>query len=236
MRIDRIISNSGCGSRKEIKKMIKFGLITVDGMVINDCGTLINPDESDIRVNGNQLQYVKYVYIMMNKPKGVISATCDNKHKTVIDILPQEFRQYDLFPVGRLDIDTEGLLLLTNDGGLAHNILAPKKHVPKKYYALIEGVVSDEDIEKFGNGILLKDGYKSMPAKLTIKKSDSISEIELIIYEGKFHQVKRMFESVDKKVKYLKRISMGSLCLDGNLGLGDFRKLTFEELSYLKNV
>jgi len=155
--------------------------------------------------------------------------------KTVVDILPDEFRHFDLFPAGRLDIDTEGLLLMTNDGQLAHELLSPKKHVPKKYYALIAGNVTEEDKRKFSEGVVLDDGYKTLPADMTILRSGERSEVELVICEGKFHQVKRMFEAVGKKVKYLRRIEMGGLKLDESLEPGECRELTEEELRLLKN-
>jgi len=174
----------------------------------------VNPKESVIEVAGEILKYREYIYIMMNKPQGVISATYDNRHRTVIDILPDEYKFFNLFPVGRLDIDTEGLLLLTNDGQLAHELLSPRKHVPKKYYALIDGIVTTKDVDVFREGVVLDDGYKTLPSELFILKSDPYSEVEIVIYEGKFHQVKRMFEAVGKKVKYLRRIGMGKLKLD----------------------
>lgn len=167
----------------------------------------------------------------MNKPAGVISATFDNKYKTVVDLLSDEYKVYDLFPVGRLDIDTEGLILLTNDGNLAHQLLSPKKCVPKKYYAIIQGNVTEKDVEKFRSGVVLDDGYKTMPAELEIIND---GEVVIVIYEGKFHQVKRMFESVGKKVEYLKRVAMGGIELDKNLNTGNIRELTEEEIGILK--
>jgi 16S rRNA pseudouridine516 synthase len=171
---------------------------------------------------------------MMNKPAGVISATVDNKLKTAIDLLPEEFSHFSMFPAGRLDIDTEGLLLLTNDGQLAHNLLSPKKHVSKRYYALIDGITTAEDIRLFKEGVTLDDGYKTMPAELKIIKAGLRSEIEIVLHEGKFHQVKRMFEAADKKVVYLKRIQMGGLKLDETLKPGECRELAPEELELLK--
>jgi 16S rRNA pseudouridine516 synthase len=153
-----------------------------------------------------------------------------------VDILPEEYKVFEPFPVGRLDKDTEGLLLMTNDGQLAHELLSPKKHVPKKYYALINGEVNSADIEKFKKGVELDDGYVTLPAKLDILKSGERSEIEVIIYEGKYHQVKRMFESVGKQVTYLKRIEMGPLKLDDGLKLGECRELTENELEQLKEA
>jgi len=172
---------------------------------------------------------------MMNKPPGVISATEDLRDETVIDLLDPLHQHFEPFPVGRLDKDTEGLLLITNDGMLAHNLLSPKKHVPKVYYAQIEGIVTEEDREKFAQGVELDDGYVTKPGELIILKSAQQSEIELTIQEGKFHQVKRMFEAVGKRVTYLKRLSMGNLKLDDSLELGEYRELTAEELACIQN-
>lgn len=235
-RIDKILSNSGFGTRKEIKKLIKNGEVKVDGVVVKDSAMQVNPKESVIEVAGEILKYREYIYIMMNKPQGVISATYDNRHRTAIDILPDEYKFFNLFPVGRLDIDTEGLLLLTNDGQLAHELLSPRKHVPKKYYALIDGIVTTKDVDVFREGVVLDDGYKTLPSELFILKSGPYSEVEIVIYEGKFHQVKRMFEAVGKKVKYLRRIGMGKLKLDETLEPGDVRELTDEEMLLVKEV
>ncbi|EAO51655.1 Ribosomal small subunit pseudouridine synthase A [Bacillus thuringiensis serovar israelensis ATCC 35646] len=180
------------------------------------------------------MEYKEFVYLMMHKPQGVISATEDDNHETVIDLLELEDAIFDPFPVGRLDIDTEGFLLITNDGKLSHQLLSPKKHVPKKYYAHVAGVVTEEDVKEFAKGVILDDGYETKPGTLTILKSDDISEIELVITEGKFHQVKRMFEAVGKKVVYLKRTEMGPLVLDEELELGQYRELTDEEVEMLK--
>ncbi|MCX7747584.1 MAG: rRNA pseudouridine synthase [Clostridia bacterium] len=234
-RIDKILSNLGYGTRKDIKKVVKDGAVKVDGAVIKDSGMHVDPKTSKIEVYDEVLTYKEFVYVMMNKPAGVVSATYDNKLKTVVDILPDELRIFDLFPVGRLDIDTEGLLIMTNDGQMAHELLSPKKHVSKKYYALVEGKVTLEDQQVFQKGVVLDDGYKTLPANLHILRSDEHSEIELVIYEGKFHQVKRMFESVGKKVKYLRRIEMGLLKLDESLNTGECRELTEEEIGILKN-
>ena len=171
---------------------------------------------------------------MLNKPDGYISATYDKFDPIVLDLIDSSYLVFEPFPVGRLDKDTEGLLVLTNDGQLAHRVLSPKKHVPKTYYAKIQGVVTQEDIVAFEKGVTLDDGYETMPSQLKILKSDDISEIELTIHEGKFHQVKRMFESVDKKVIYLKRLSMGKLQLDETLALGEYRELTEEEVKLIE--
>jgi 16S rRNA pseudouridine516 synthase len=233
-RLDKVLGNFGYGTRKDIKQAVKNGIVKVDGNVVKDSSMHVDPKCSVIEIEGEILNYREFIYVMMNKPDGVVSATYDNKLRTVIDILPDEFKCFELFPVGRLDIDTEGLLILTNDGHMAHELLTPKKHVSKKYYALVEGVVNESDIKAFREGVVLEDGYKTLPGELTILKPDNTSEIELVIYEGKFHQVKRMFEAVDKKVKYLKRVEMGKLKLDEGLNTGECRELSVEEVSILK--
>ncbi len=234
-RLDKILSNFGFGSRTEIKSAVKKGLVSVDGQVTKDSGLHVDPAASVIIMNGNKLEYRKYIYLMMNKPQGVISATTDTRQRTVFDIMPEEYKCFELFPAGRLDIDTEGLVLMTNDGQLAHEILSPRKHVTKKYYARVEGRVQQADATAFEGGVTLDDGYKTLPAKLEILSSDLVSEIRLSIVEGKFHQVKRMFEAVGKKVIYLKRLSMGRLELDESLELGECRELAPEEVELLKD-
>ncbi|WP_249659256.1 pseudouridine synthase [Lysinibacillus fusiformis] len=235
MRLDKLLANMGYGSRKEVKQLLKQKAVTVDGASVKDAAMHVDPEQQNVSVYGERVVYIEFVYFMMNKPPGVISATEDLRDETVIDLLEPFDQHFQPFPVGRLDKDTEGLLVLTNDGILAHNLLSPKKHVPKVYYAHIEGVVTEEDVEKFAEGVELDDGYMTKPGKLVILKSASQSEIELTIQEGKFHQVKRMFESVGKRVTYLKRISMGNLKLDDHLALGEYRELTAEELNCLQN-
>lgn len=233
-RIDKILSNLGYGSRSELKKFCKNGLVKVNGKVINNPGVQVDVENDEIIFDGEKVTYKEFIYLMLNKPDGYISATFDKRDPIVLDLIDKEDLVFEPFPVGRLDKDTEGLLVLTNDGQLAHRVLSPKKHVPKTYYAKIEGIVTEEDIKAFAKGVTLDDGYETMPAELIILKSDEISEIELTIHEGKFHQVKRMFESVDKKVIYLKRLSMGKLKLDENLELGEYRELTDEEVKMIE--
>ena len=234
MRIDKLLSNIGCGSRAEIKKYCKYGIISVNGEIINNPGIQVDSENDVIVFDGEEVKYREFIYIMLNKPDGYISATFDKHDPIVLDLIDPSYYAFEPFPVGRLDKDTEGLLILTNDGKLSHRVLSPKKHVPKTYYAKIDGVVTQEDIIAFENGVTLDDGYETMPAQLKILKSDEQSEIELTIHEGKFHQVKRMFESVDKKVVYLKRISMGKLKLDDSLNLGEYRELTEDEIKLLE--
>ena len=234
MRVDKLLSDVGVASRAELKKYCKQGLISVNGKVINNPGVQVDSESDDIRFNGEKIVYREFVYIMLNKPDGYISATFDKYDPIVLDLIDQSYLVFEPFPVGRLDKDTEGLLVLTNDGQLAHRVLSPKKHVPKTYYAKIQGKVTEEDILAFEKGVILDDGYETMPSQLKILKSDDMSEIELTIHEGKFHQVKRMFESVGKKVVYLKRLSMGKLKLDESLGLGEYRELTEEEVKLIE--
>lgn len=233
MRIDKMLANLGYGSRKDVKKLLKDGAVVVNDQVIKDSKQHVDPNNDIVTLNGEVIEYKEFVYLMMNKPPGVISATEDNHDETVIDLLEYEDQVFQPFPVGRLDKDTEGLLLITNDGQLSHRLLSPKKHVPKTYFAVIEGIVTEEDGEAFQKGVTLDDGYLTKPAELTILKSGITSDIELTITEGKFHQVKRMFEAVGKRVMYLKRLSMGPLKLDETLELGEYRELTDEELENL---
>ncbi|MBA9026224.1 pseudouridine synthase [Peribacillus huizhouensis] len=235
MRIDKLLANVGYGSRKEVKSLLKSGAVVVNDQVVKDAKAHVDPEVDHVTVHNEQVVYREFIYLMMNKPQGLISATEDNFQETVIDILEPEDAAMEPFPVGRLDKDTEGLLLITNDGQLAHQLLSPKKHVPKTYFAVINSEVSESDIEEFSKGVTLDDGYHTKPGELRIIKSGLTSDIELTIMEGKFHQVKRMFEAVGKRVIYLKRISMGSLTLDEELELGEYRELTDEELFALRN-
>ena len=235
-RLDKVLSNLGYGTRKEIKQVVKKGFVTVNDEKVKDSGLQIDPEKDTIVINGEKVEYKKYIYLMMNKPDGVISATHDNRDETVIDLLEIDHQAFDPFPVGRLDKDTVGLLLLTNDGELNHRLISPKWKVDKVYYAKIDKKVTEKDIEAFKKGITLDDGYVCKEAKLEIlNSSDEGSEINLTIQEGKFHQVKRMFEAVDKKVVYLKRIEFGGLSLDEELEEGEYRELTEEELAQLKS-
>ncbi len=234
MRLDKYLGNMGCGSRKDLKILIKKGRASINGKVEKDPGKHVDPDQDDVEFNGARVGYKPQVYIMLHKPDGYLSATEDARDKTVLDLI-KGYEHYELFPVGRLDKDTEGLLVLTNDGQLAHRVLSPKSHVPKRYYAVIDGKVTQADIRAFEEGVALDDGYKTLPAHLEILESDWTSKIELTIVEGKFHQVKRMFESVGKQVTYLKRIKMGGVWLDDTLEKGDYRELTEEEVALLED-
>ncbi|AKI55928.1 rRNA pseudouridine synthase [Listeria monocytogenes] len=232
MRLDKLLSHTGFGSRKEVKPLLKSGAVVVNGTIQKDSKTQVNPDKDQITVHGTPVVYQEFVYFMLHKPQNVVSATEDNVSETVIDLLAQEDTLTDPFPVGRLDKDTEGLLIITNDGTLAHNLLSPKKHIDKTYYAKIDGDVTAADVEAFAAGIELDDGYTCKPASLEIITPN---EINVTIQEGKFHQVKRMFAAHGKTVSYLKRISMGNLQLDESLELGEYRPLTEAELAILQN-
>ena len=182
------------------------------------------------------VQYRPYIYLMLHKPAGYVSATVDNRDRTVLDLVPDIYSHYPLFPVGRLDKDTEGLLLLTNDGKLSHQLTSPKKDIFKTYYAKIDGQITEEAMDVFKDGVVLDDGYHTKPAYLTILKAGSESEIELSISEGKYHQVKRMFEAIGLQVTYLKRLNMGNLTLDSALPVGRLRELNEHELAYIKTL
>lgn len=233
MRLDKLLSNMGFGSRKEVHQLQKKGAVRVNGETEKKASVNIDTEKDVVTVLGEPVVYRKYIYIMMNKPQDVLSATEDRHDRTVVDLLDPEFRHFKPFPVGRLDKDTEGFLLLSNDGKLSHNLLSPKKGIPKTYFAKVSGVVTEADIESFAAGVTLDDGYETKPGILKIISSNETSEIELTITEGKFHQVKRMFEAVGKKVVYLKRLSIGPLQLDESLPLGAYRELTDEEVELL---
>lgn len=236
MRLDKLLSNMGIGSRKEVRQLLRNGAVRLNEEVIKKPNVHVNPDADIVTVLGEPVVYREHIYLMMNKPQGILSATEDLRDRTVIDLLSAEHRHFEPFPVGRLDKDTEGFLLLSNDGKMAHNLLSPKKEVPKTYYAHVAGVVTETDVDSFERGVMLEDGYVTKPGVLRILKSAEVSEIELTITEGKFHQVKRMFESVGKKVIYLKRQSMGPLQLDPTLPLGNYRELTEEEVELLRQT
>jgi len=234
MRLDRFLAESGLGTRSEVKKILRQGVVLVNGEVVKFADFAVDEARDKVLAFGNEVIYRKFIYLMLNKPQGYISATRDGKTPTVLELVPEEYQHFEPFPVGRLDIDTEGLLLLTNDGDLAHRLLSPKKHVPKTYVAKIKRAGTDADISAFGEGVVLDDGYKTMPAKLSSISDTEPYFAEIVINEGKFHQVKRMFESVGNKVLFLKRIKMNELCLDKSLELGEVRELTNEELRLLQ--
>ena len=233
MRLDKYLCETGFGTRSQVKDLLKKGQVMVNGEVVKKPELKINETTDQILCQGKKVSYQKNIYLMLHKPAGVVSATEDNREKTVLDLVRPEDRKNGLFPVGRLDKDTEGLLLLTDDGELAHWLLSPKKHVDKTYYAKIDGQVTEEHVKQFREGLDIGDEKKTLPAVLTILLSGPVSEIEVTIHEGRFHQIKRMFEAVGCKVTYLKRLSMGSLVLDETLPLKEYRPLTEAELEGL---
>ncbi len=231
--MDKLLANMGFGTRKDVKKLMKSGSVHVNGEIVKEGKVHVDPNQDSVTVFGEIVKYKPFIYLMLNKPQGVISATEDSQHETVIDLLLFEHAMYEPFPVGRLDKDTEGLLLITNDGQFLHSLMSPKKHVTKTYVATVQGEVTSKDIELFKKGVTLDDGYVTKPADLLIVQQGEVSEIELTITEGKYHQVKRMFEAVDKKVITLKRTKVGNLELDSDLELGSYRELSEEEVELL---
>lgn len=232
LRLDRMLSSQGIAARKEIKELISKGLVTVNGGHVRNPSLKIDTDRDTVCVNGVPVKYREHVYIMMNKPAGVISASDDPREKTVIDLLPPKLKRPGLFPAGRLDRDTEGFLLITDDGTFAHNILSPRKHVSKQYYVVIDSPLTPEEIERFENGLVIDGGITCLPAKLRVLEggvSSGGARVMVTIHEGKYHQIKRMFKALGHEVIYLKRTAMGGLHLDDSLKPGEARELTDEE-------
>lgn len=233
MRLDKFISATTTLSRAEAKKIIKKGIL-INDILVKSPDYKVDEINDQVIVNGNRLFYQKYVYIMMNKPQNVISATEDAIDKTVVDLLEEKDRIYKVFPVGRLDKDTEGLMLLTNDGELVHKLISPKKDVEKKYYVEVSGELKEEHLELVKDGLVIDEGYKCKSARLEILESSKVKSIaHIYITEGKFHQVKRMMRALGTTVTYLKRLSIGTLELDKNLKLGAYRYLTDKEIKNL---
>ena len=228
-RLDKLLASTGRWSRREVKSIIKEGRVLVDGIQARGPEAHVDPERSRITIDGEALEYQHFTYIMLHKPAGVLSATEDRRQATVLDLLPEELRRRNLVPVGRLDKDTEGLLLLTNDGELTHRLLAPKNHVDKVYYAQLDHPLGEADRTAFAQGIVLGDGQVCMPAELVILGDGR--EVLVTLHEGKFHQIKRMTASRGAQVCYLRRISMGPLRLDEKLEKGTYRFLTPEEVA-----
>jgi 16S rRNA pseudouridine516 synthase len=236
LRLDKLLADAGVGTRSEVKQLIKHGKVSVNGIKITDSGAKTDTD-SEILIDGKKISYSKYTYLMLNKPAGVISATSDKTDKTVIDLLKPPYSKLKLFPVGRLDKDTTGLLILTNDGEFAHNSLSPKKHVKKTYYVEASGHFSPDIAEHFKNGITIDGGYLCKSAELAaLSLTDNAITAHLTITEGKFHQVKRMFEAEGGHVTLLKRITFGSIKLDETLAEGCYRELTDTEKEYISSL
>lgn len=235
IRIDKLLSDQSFESRGNLKKEIRKYGVKINGQIIKDPGKIIDTEKDTIIFRDKEINYQEFIYIMLNKPAGIVSAVTDAKDRTVIDHIKDAYPRKDYFPVGRLDKDTEGLLLITNDGQLTHQLLSPGKEIPKKYYVEINGRIENKSLKKLEEGVFLEDGYLTKEAKTElINSEEDSSAIYLTITEGKFHQVKRMIKSIGFEVSYLKRVEMGSLKLDPSLEIGDFRELKEEELSLLK--
>lgn len=232
IRLDKYLADMGLGTRTEVKKDIKKGRISVNGEIIKSPEYKIDTQTDAVLADGKEIAYEELVYYMLNKPQGVVSATEDRRDKTVLDLISEK-RRKDLFPVGRLDKDTEGLLLITNDGELAHNLLAPKKHVDKKYFVRLKAPLSEENRKRLEEGVDIGENKLTLPAQVFVLNEER-DEAEIIIREGKFHQIKRMFHAVGNEVVFLKRLSMGSLVLDETLLPGEYRLLTLQEIERLK--
>ncbi|MDD6236134.1 MAG: pseudouridine synthase [Clostridiales bacterium] len=233
MRLDKFFASQSLASRKEVKELVKKGLIKINGIPARSSDMTIIPDRDMISFNGKTISYKEHIYIMLNKPQGVVSSTEDNLHATVLDLIPPELFRKGLFPAGRLDKDTVGFVLITDDGDFAHRILSPKKHVPKTYEAIINNSISQEDIAAFREGVQLKDGTLCLHAELKILKPDVQPLVQIVIHEGKYHQIKRMFEARGKRVLFLKRIKIGNLSLDDNLAPGECREILHKELNQI---
>ncbi len=233
-RLDKIIASTGRWSRREARDLVRQGRVLVDGVPARLAEEKADPEASEITVNGEVLCYRRYTWVMLNKPAGYLSATEDGRGRTVLDLLPQDLRRQGLFPVGRLDKDTEGLLLLTNEGGLAHDLLSPRRHVDKVYYARVAGRLTEADCAAFEAGLTLPGGLVCLPAGLEVLSAGEESEAHVTLREGKFHQVKRMLAHLGKPVLYLERVRMGPLALDSALSRGSFRFLTENELEELR--
>ena len=231
IRLDKFLSNAGAGSRKEVRELIRMRAVKVDGVAATDGAAKIIAGINSVSVFESEIEYKKFIYLMMNKPAGVVTATRDpsQKNKTVCDLLPEKYSRRGLFPVGRLDKDAEGLLILTDDGDFAHKTLSPKFKVEKKYFVKVEGTLTQSDVASFGR-LTLGDGFECAPALLEIISGGETSEAHVTITEGKFHQVKRMFEAAGKSVTYLKRIRFANIDLDRSLAGGECRELTKEEM------
>lgn len=232
-RLDKVLAATGRWSRREVKELVRYGRVTVDGRCAAAPEEKIDPARAQLRVDGEEIRYEPFVYVMLHKPAGILTATEDSRQRTVVDLLPEHWRKRGLAPVGRLDKDTEGLLLLTDDGALAHRLLSPKYHVDKTYFAKVEGRLTEADRDAFAAGLVLGDGLVCRPAGLEILTDDTCL---VTLQEGKFHQVKRMLAHCGKPVIYLKRLTMGPLTLDESLQPGEFRPLTPEEMRALEEL
>lgn len=233
-RLDKTIASQGAYSRSDVRKLVRSGFVTVNGSVATDSGMSVDPDSDKITVCGRDLGYSKYVYIMLNKPQGVVSASRSPGEKTVVDLVPPEYKRNGLFPAGRLDKDTTGFVLITDDGDFAHRILSPASHVQKTYIATLDSPLEQGSADSFRKGVVLADGYECMPAEIR-ELSDDGTVVEIKLREGKYHQIKRMAAACGSHVTALCRTDIGGVALDGRLGLGECRLLTAGELDLLQN-
>ncbi len=232
-RLDKLISSQGSYTRKQAQQFIKDGLVKVDGVTVRDRGFHIDPDINSVILDGKEFTVEKFVYLMLNKPKGVVSATNDRSQKTVVDLVPDELKKRNLFPAGRLDMTTTGFVLITDDGDFAHRILSPKNHIEKTYEARLAESVTEEQLRTVADGIVLKDGTECLPAKLKVLEGGDSPLVEIKICEGKYHQIKRMFAAAGNGVVELKRTKMGKLSLDETLAEGECRKLDEAEVALI---
>lgn len=235
MRVDKYLGNMGVASRSEIKRIIGRGRVAVNGQVVRSAKWQINPQTDRITLDNQVIDYVPYIYLMLNKPAGYLSATEDRKLPTVLDLVPKQYQHYQLFPMGRLDRDTEGLIILSNDGQLAHRLLSPKYHVVKWYEVHCQRAVDAAQVAKLKSGVTIAGAYKTRPAQVMHYSADA-TRIKLGISEGKFHQIKQMMQAVDNAVVYLKRTHFGAIALDDSLALGAIRPLTTDEINRLKET
>lgn len=237
MRLDKLLSNMGYGSRRDVKELVKRGFVSINGKIVKQASIKLDALLDEVLVHGERVEYREFIYLLMNKPKGYISATEDDYHRTVLDLVDEEYLHFEPYPVGRLDIDTTGLLILTNDGDLTHKLISPKSGIMKVYLAHIEGRVTEVEVNIFKKGIHLKpEDYTTLPAELEVLSRGSQSVVKVSISEGKYHQVKRMFESVGMRVLELKRLSMGEIELDENLSEGEYREFNSEELKWIESL
>ncbi|MBR3802652.1 MAG: rRNA pseudouridine synthase [Clostridia bacterium] len=234
-RLDKIIASQGKYSRSDVKKLARNGDITVNGKSVSDCGMKVDPEKDSITVCGESFGYSRFIYIMLNKPEGVVSASRSPGEKTVVDLVPEELYRDGLFPAGRLDKDTTGFVLITDDGAFAHDILSPKKHIEKTYIAQLDRPIGEAELDEFRSGITLGDGYECLPASISVLSDDGLI-VEIKLREGKYHQIKRMAAACGSHVNKLHRVSMGGLELDGSLNPGECRLLDDTELAKIKEV
>ena len=235
-RLDKLMANSGTLSRREVQKLIKSGAVRVDGVITKDRGFCVDPETVSVTLNGEEFLLRKYVYIMLNKPEGVVSAARDDSEKTVVDLVPEEYRKKNLFPAGRLDRNTTGFVLITDDGDFAHRILSPKNHIEKTYEARLAQKIDEASLKKISDGITLGDGTECLPAKLKILEDGKNPLIQVKICEGKYHQIKRMFAAAGNAVIELKRVQMGGLHLDESLEAGECKILSDEEVKKIQTA